>query len=154
MKSAILFLALAASLPAGATDYPHDRYVQSSASAVCDSPWANNTLRKRPLGVSNYGDRVEFVTCAWESLAGNGGVEQVGIVIANDRPDHVAATCTLVQGVRDVGATYTVQTNAIWSGHSFPFIFDIENDSGLPVSMSCEVQPGTEITFTWIKRAN
>lgn len=114
---ALLASALGASTPVAAADV--FRYDQQGAAAICQPslPAQAGNLRARPLGLTNEGMDITFVTCTFQGDATpNGrGATQVEANVSLAGAVAAVISCTLVDGVASsngAAATYTTRSAA------------------------------------------
>lgn len=116
-------IGLLAYLPAGAATV--DRYDQQGASSVCQPalPSQAASLRSSPMGLTNQGTEMAFVTCTLQgdnTPAGRGSKLITADVSSSGSASGVI-TCTLVDGLGVAGngtATYTTKSVNVFAGAS------------------------------------
>ena len=119
-----------------------------AATSVCEAPLPvyDATLRKRPLGISNEGSTVIYISC---SMPGDyvGNVETATVQINFTGLDSGGTVnCTLVGGSR-FGMVYRTGSIAVATGANAQLVWD-NVDKGTTwgsYNFSCNVPPGVEM---------
>ncbi|HST44622.1 MAG TPA: hypothetical protein VLK29_05290 [Luteimonas sp.] len=119
-----------------------------SATSVCEAPLPiyDATLRKRPLGISNEGSDVIFISC---SMPGDyvGNVETATVRITVTGLDAGGSVnCTLVGGSR-YGMVFRTGSVDVAMGANAELLWDDVDKSTTfgSYNFSCYVPPGVEL---------
>lgn len=156
---AVLVGALA-SPDAGAVDAV--RYDYRGAAGICAPalPVHGQSLRARPLGLTNEGNADSFVTCTFfgTGVAGR-STEHIAVVVANAGPTATTVTCTLVDEFASGSAstaTYWPKTSSLLITGNYSTLEWLPASAGAPATITraavqCRLPPRTTLHYIWTR---
>lgn len=137
------------------------RYDQQNAPGLCQGqlPAHRESIRARPLGLTNDGTVPVFVTCAWQgddAVSSTRGATRISVNVSNGGTTPITVRCTLINGFesgRNTQATYTPKAIGITAGDG-GFIEWVPGEiAGAPATIklptvSCELPPKATLQYT------
>ena len=137
------------------------RYDQQSAVGLCQAqlPAHRDSLRARPLGLTNDGTTPIFVNCGWQGDDAAGstrGATRISVNVSNGGTTPIVVNCTLISGFQSgfvTQATYTPKAIGVTAG-SGGFIEWVPAEvAGAPAtiklpSVSCQLPPKATLQYT------